>query len=272
MLTVCHCRYRGVVTEVDPGFARGYIEFANPDEPDEVFRCDLTWLTSRWTCIFGRGCRGIYATSPDAGCCTLGAHFSDADDHARVARVVELLDPTEWELHDEGHAGGWTEQDGADPEGEGDLKTRAVDGACIFHNSPGFPGGHGCALHAHALATGQSPVRTKPDVCWQLPIRRTFDDIDRGDGTSYTQVTIGEYVRAGWGPGGHDLDWYCSSNTEAHVGASPVYVQYRDELVALMGEASYAELAAHCARFAGPAHPATSQGPSSASTRPQGRR
>ena len=54
-------------------------------------------------------------------------------------------------------------------------------------------------------------------MCWQLPIRRTFRDVERQDGTSYTEVSIGEYDRRGWGPGGHDLDWYCSGNTEAHV-------------------------------------------------------
>ena len=67
-------------------------------------------------------------------------------------------------------------------------------------------------------------VETKPDVCWQLPIRRTFREVERTDGTTYTEVTISEYDRRGWGAGGHDLDWYCSGNTEAHVGAEPVYV------------------------------------------------
>ena len=58
-------------------------------------------------------------------------------------------------------------------------------------------------------------------MCWQLPIRRTFRNVERQDDTSYTEVTIGEYDRRGWGPGGHDLDWYCSGNTEAHVGVEP---------------------------------------------------
>ena len=35
-----------------------------PRDETEVFRCDLTWLTSRWTCIFGAGCPGIYADEP----------------------------------------------------------------------------------------------------------------------------------------------------------------------------------------------------------------
>lgn len=252
--------YAGSVAEVDLGFPRSFVEFTNPDDETEVFRCDLTWLTSRWTCIFGAGCPGIYESSPDAGCCTLGAHFSDADDVARVTAIVERLDPTEWELHDTGRADGWTEHDE-----DGELKTRAVDGACIFHNSRDFPGGYGCALHAHALATGREPHTTKPDVCWQLPLRRDFNEVDLGDGSTHTEILIGEYTRAGWGPGGADLDWYCSSNTEAHVGAEPVYVSNRAELTALMGAPAYALLAGHCDRFVAdgrpvphPADPATS--------------
>src|SRR5690606_31245488 len=134
------------MAEVSLGFPRSFVEFVNPDDSDEVFRCDLTWLTSRWSCIFGQGCPGIYETAPEVGCCAHGAHFSGDEYHARVAAFVDRLAPTEWELHDEGHRNGWTETDS-----DGDLKTRTFGGACIFHNSKGFPGGYGCALHAHAL-------------------------------------------------------------------------------------------------------------------------
>ena len=77
----------GPVPEVDLVFPRACVEFADPADDDQVFRCDLTWLTSRYTCIFGQGCHGIYADSPDTGCCTLGAHFADKDDEKRVADV-----------------------------------------------------------------------------------------------------------------------------------------------------------------------------------------
>ncbi|MCI4361418.1 MAG: hypothetical protein L3J91_06900, partial [Thermoplasmata archaeon] len=50
--------------------------------------------------------------------------------------------------------------------------TRIVDEACIFLNRPGFPGGAGCALHRAALEQGERPLDWKPDVCWQLPLRR----------------------------------------------------------------------------------------------------
>jgi hypothetical protein len=236
------------VPEVDLVFPRAWFEFADPADADQVFRCDLTWLTSSWTCIFGNGCEGIYATAPDSGCCTLGAHFSDKDDEKRVAAWVEQLGEDRWEhrrdaLNDKGRVTrkGWVETDD-----EGERKTRVVGGACIFHNSKDFEGGYGCALHSLALDRDVHFVETKPDVCWQLPIRRTFRNVERPDDTTYLEVSIGEYDRRGWGPGGHDLDWYCSGNTEAHVGVEPVYVSNATELVALMGQPAYDALARAC--------------------------
>jgi hypothetical protein len=229
---------------------RLWVEFPDPedagDPPDTVYRCDLVWLTSSWTCVFGRGCRGIHADQPDAGCCTLGAHFSDRADEKRVARAVRRLTAQQWEHRDEGRGDRWRTTDA-----EGSRTTAVVDGACVFLNRPGFaPGtfanGAGCALHLLALAEGRPPHQTKPDVCWQLPLRRTYRTVERPDGTSYLEVTIAEYDRRGWGPGGHDLDWYCSGSPLAHVGAEPVFRSLRAELVELVGAGAYAVLARHC--------------------------
>lgn len=229
--------------EVDLVFPRAWIEFADPADAAQVYRCDLTWLTSNWTCIFGNGCAGIYQTAPDAGCCTLGAHFSDSEDEERTAAAVARLDASLWQKKPKGklRRKDWTETDE-----DGDRKTRTQGGACIFHNDPGFEGGYGCALHALALREDVHFVETKPDVCWQLPIRRTFRNVELADGSTYLEISIGEYDRRGWGPGGHDLDWYCSGNTEAHVGAEPVYVSNATELIAMMGQPAYDVLAARC--------------------------
>ena len=233
-------------------FPRAFVEFVDPADADQVFRCDLTWLTSRWSCIFGQGCPGIYADRPDDGCCTLGAHFADADDELRVGRAAERLRPDQWQYADHARAAGWAELEDpahvADDEEPG-RKTTVVDGACVFLNRPGHPAGAGCALHLLALDEGREVIETKPDVCWQLPIRRQFRTVTRSDDTTYTEVSIGEYGRDGWGPGGHDLDWYCTSNTEAHGGARPVYLENRAELVALLGPAAYAVLLPLCADF-----------------------
>ncbi len=220
---------------------RVWVEFTDPADEGQRYRCDLTWLTSSWTCIYGSGCKGVYADRPDDGCCTLGAHFTDKDDVKRVASAVAELGEDEWQFHSVGTATGsrddWTEKE------DGARKTRVVEGACIFLNRPGFPAGDGCALHQHAVLTGVQPLALKPDVCWQLPLRRTFRTVELPDDTSYLEVTITEYDRRGWGPGGHDLDWYCSGNPEAHVGREPVYRSNRAELVELMGQAAYEQLA-----------------------------
>ena len=238
--------------EVPLDHPRAWVEFPDPADPDQVFRCDLTWLTSRWQCVFGRGCLGIAADRHGEGCCTLGAHFSDADDEARVARHVRRLTPDLWQFHDEGRSPeGWVEVTEDD-----ERQTRLVDGACIFLNRPGFPGGAGCALHTLALREGRQPLETKPDVCWQLPIRRTYDWVERPDGTQVLQVSIGEYDRRGWGPGGHDLHWWCTGAPATHGAAEPLYRSYRAELTELMGEAGYARLVELCEqRLAGPQPP-----------------
>ncbi|WP_381795295.1 hypothetical protein [Streptomyces niveus] len=222
-------------------FARSWVEFPDPADDEQVFRCDLTWLTSRWSCIFGSGCQGIEAGRADDGCCTLGAHFSDEDDEKRVAGHVKRLTPELWQFHDVGAESGWTETDD-----DGARKTRRWDGSCIFQNRPGFAGGAGCSLHILALREGREPLETKPDVCWQLPVRRTYDWIDRPDESRVLQVTIGEYDRRGWGPGGHDLHWWCTSATSAHGAGEPVYRTYAPELTELMGKAGYDALAELC--------------------------
>ena len=228
--------------ELPLDFPRAWVEFVDTADADQRLRCDLTWLCSRWTCIYGAGCPGIYADRPDDGCCTLGAHFSDHDDELRVAGYVKQLTPEDWQFHDVGHKKKrWVETDE-----DGDRKTAVHEGACVFLNRPGFAGGAGCALHSWALRHDRHPLETKPDVCWQLPVRRLFRDVELTDGTAYTEVTITEYDRRGWGPGGHDFAWYCTANTEAHVSAEPLYRSYEPELVELIGQSAYDVLVEHC--------------------------
>lgn len=247
------------MTECDLDIPRTWVEFDDPaSEPDAVerFRCDLTWLTSSWTCTFGSGCAGIDASKPDFGCCVLGAHFTGDEDEKHVAEVVAALTPDDVQFYDEIVSdAGWVETDD-----EGDRKTRVVEGACVFLNRPGFgqavdggdddvdngAPGLGCALHQKAWATGVEPWTLKPEVCWQLPIRRSYRRVTLPDGEEYLETTIAEYDRRGWGSGGHDLDWYCSGNSEAHIGADPVYVSQKPELVELMGQQAYDVLAEYC--------------------------
>ena len=185
--------------EVKEGFARDWVEFADPLSPEELYKCDLTWLTSYFTCIYGAGCCGIDADKPNAGCCSDGAYYTDAADEARTDEIAKQLTPDMWQYFD-----------AAQPDKPGkklrisevgldrDRKTRMIDGSCIFLNrvgyeAPGYTGSFGCVLHHLALKTGVHFVDTKPDVCWQLPIRRSFEHRELGDRTQSVTV-IGEYA------------------------------------------------------------------------------
>jgi hypothetical protein len=244
-------------------FPREWVEFPDPGDDGHVVRADLTWLSSAWTCIFGRGCAGVVEGRPDDGCCSHGAYFTDEDDLSRVAAAVADLSDDDWQLAPVGRGGtptdGWTEVDDAEDADSGDpgtgdpgtgnpdtgarsLRTRVVDGACVFLNRPGHRGGTGCALHGMALRTGLHPLTTKPDVCWQLPVRREQEHVDRPDGTRVLRTTLGEFDRRGWGAGGHDLHWWCTSSPAAHVSPEPLVDTYGPELTALIGETAYTEL------------------------------
>ncbi len=236
--------------EVSLDFPREWIEFPDPDDGSHWIRADVTWLCSRWTCIFGRGCQGIAEGGANLGCCTHGAFFSDKADERRVKTFARELTRDDWQLFDAGHRGNGrldvVVEDSLDDDPHR-RRTRTVDGACIFANREHFVGGAGCALHAFALRTGRLPIETKPEVCWQLPVRRAQDWVDRPDGTRILVSTVSEFDRRGWGEGGHDLAWYCTSSPDAHVGHEPLYVSYTAELTELLGEKCYAELARLCA-------------------------
>ena len=247
--------------EVDLDFPREWIEFVDPANPEHVVVADLTWLLSRWTCVFGTpACQGTVEGRPDDGCCSHGAFLSDDEDRSKLDDCVKMLTPADWQLMDKGLGQkGYVEEDDLDDEPA--LRTRRYKGACIFLNRPGFDGGIGCAFHLMAMRRGIEPLEVKPDVCWQLPIRRTQEWVERPDGEQVLKTTITEYDRRGWGEGGHDLTWYCTGDPAAHVGAKPVWQSYAPERTELLGEAVYTELAARCRRRAGlgliAVHPAT---------------
>lgn len=229
--------------EISAKFPREWLEFQDPADETQLIRCDITWLTSSWTCIYGSGCKGIDADKPDTGCCSDGAYYSASDDEKRVKKAAARLTPDIWQFHSEGRRGGKLaiSEIGLD----GDRKTRKINDSCIFLNRQGFEGGMGCALHLLSMREGSEFYETKPDVCWQLPILRTFEERMTGD-TQLTVTVIGEYERMAWGEGGADFDWYCTSNTEAHIAPDPVYISHAKELIKLIGVDSYRILSTHC--------------------------
>ncbi|MCC3762778.1 hypothetical protein K3N28_06795 [Glycomyces sp. TRM65418] len=246
--------------EVGLDFDREWVEFFDPDDPDTMVRADLTWLLSRWGCIFTGGsgdgdrsgrpsCPGIDLERPADGCCLHGAFYTDADDIKRVRKIVKKLTPETWQLHRP-----WGETivddtlENEDGEEEPAKKTAVVDGACVFHNREGFGAGAGCVLHQQAMRDGVHPMAYKPEVCWQLPVKRDFRTDHRADGREVSVTLITEFDRPSWGPGGHDFDWWCTGSPLAHTAAEPVYRSYATELVELLGRAAYERLAELCER------------------------
>ena len=221
--------------EVGLDFPREWIEFVDPTNSEHVIVADLTWLLSRWTCVFGTpACQGTVEGRPDDGCCSHGAFLSDDEDREKLDRCVKMLTPTDWQFMDKGLGKkGYVEED--DLEDEPALRTRRYKGACIFLNRPGFPAGPGCALHQHAARTGQHHSAVKPEVCWQLPLRRVDDEQD--DGTVVS--TLSEFGRTGWGEGGEDFAWWCTEAPEAFTGREPVYRTMGEELRRMLGPELY---------------------------------
>jgi hypothetical protein len=261
-----------VVVEVDvasPGrevaldFPREWIEFADPDNAEHLIRADLTWLLSRWSCIFGKGCQGIVEGRGGEGCCSHGAFFTDDDDEKRVRAAARKLTPQTWQHYRRGFSH-YTEMDTVDGKNPARRTATRPDGPCIFLNDADFSGGGGCALHAAALHDGVHPLEYKPDVCWQLPVRRDQEWITRPDGSKILLTVLAEFDRRGWGEGGHDLHWWCTSSPQAHTAGEAMYRSYAPELTALIGGKAYDVLAELCAaRERGglvAVHPATAQG------------
>ncbi|MGA3146146.1 MAG: hypothetical protein ABSF33_01580 [Acidimicrobiales bacterium] len=199
-----------------------------------TWRFDESFLTSNWTCIWGRGCLGILARpAPELGhgCCSIGAELDGEDEARRIAALAATLDPERFEHHETARAGGIF----ADASRTG---TRVVDGACIFLNRPGFDGGAGCALHLAALDSDESPIDFKPSVCWQLPIKVDWEPGE--DGTEL--ATVRGWTRRDWGAEGETMAWCCTEGTTAYVGEQPVLEAMAEELEAIVGPEVYAEL------------------------------
>jgi hypothetical protein len=217
---------------------REWISFED-DEEERTWVFDVTFLLSSWTCIFGRGCQGVLTgPAPELvlGCCSYGAHFSGPEDVARVEAAAATLTADEWQFRRQGRSRGVTKTTRG-----GDVVTRMVGDACIFLNRRDFPGGAGCALHRAALERGERPMDLKPDVCWQVPLRRE----DQEDGGGHVTTTLTEWGRRHWGPGGAEFHWWCTEAPEAFVGHEPVYMAMADELVGMVGEPVFRRLATY---------------------------
>ena len=238
------------MTPSDQGSSPDTEPFVEVVRADTVWRFEREFLESNWTCLFGKGCKGILehdATDLNQGCCSLGAHFGDGPaGHAEAMNVdtyAAMLTPEQFQFHAVARATTTDESTGAGGI-FGDAErthTRVVDGACIFLNRPGFAGGEGCALHIAALAADESPTEWKPSVCWQLPLRIDWEEID----ADTERATVRRWSRADWGRHGSTMAWCCTEHAdggEAYTADEQVIDSLADELTALAGNEVYVEL------------------------------
>ncbi len=202
---------------------------------------DVEFLLSNYHCIYGQGCQSI-DTEPDPtetiGCCLHGAHFVDRRDRDRVREKAALLSDDDWQ-----HRARARDRGGAIKKKGGEWMTRKAKGACVFLNDADFAGGGGCALHLGAARRGERPLDWKPAVCWQLPIRLDVHTDDYG----YETVLVRAWHRRDWGPGGVEFGWWCTEAPETYNAPAPVYLNAATELIELVGEDIYRQLAAELA-------------------------
>jgi hypothetical protein len=199
-----------------------------------TWRFDRAFLTSNWTCIWGRGCLGILSEPAPGlghGCCSVGAELDGIEEARRISALADALDPSRFEHHAAAADGGVFSDSSR-------SSTRVVDGACIFLNRAGFVGGAGCALHLSALDADVSPIDFKPSVCWQLPIKVEWEAAD--DGTEV--ATVRGWSRRDWGAEGDTMAWCCTEGPEAYVGDRPVIESMAEELDAIVGTRVFVEL------------------------------
>jgi hypothetical protein len=227
-----------------------WISFEDPEE-DRTWLFDLTFLLSRWTCIFGRGCQGVLTEpAPELvqGCCSYGAHFTDDADRERTERIAEDLSDEDWQFAAVGRKKGVVQKQ------YGEWTTRLHEDACIFLNRPGWPAGAGCAFHVSAERRGLRYIDLKPEVCWQLPLRR----IDETDDNGHVTSTLREWKRRDWSEGGFEFAWWCTDAPDAFVGDHTVLSSMGDEIIEMVGQTAYDLLLQALSERTGPAlsHPA----------------
>lgn len=193
-----------------------------------VWRLDTAFLASNYRCIWGQGCQGIHdERRPELfdGCCSVGVVLRDEEEAMTVAALAATTSPSIFE-----HAG-----EAVVEARSGRWATRVVDGACVFFNRAGFPGGTGCALHLAALAAGDDPLEWKPQTCGRMPLR--LEETPHAEGG--TEVTVRAWRRDDWGPGGASMAWWCTEEPDCYTSDEPVYRSMAPQLRSALGDAVY---------------------------------
>lgn len=237
-----------------PGASTDWIEYtlsgrSGTDGEDLLrFRVNVSFLLSKWTCIFGQGCPSVLLTgaTKDTGCCQIGVHMKKGQEYKRVKHYVNQLTGDDCDNIDSIHTRGFAYRETDEDQVEQGYKwhTRVVDGACIMSNRAGGATGKvGCALHALANRLDIHPSETKPDICWQIPVAIS-EEYD--ENLNQTTVTIDGTSGHVWGhsttSSSDSPGWWCVESPEAYVADDMVFRTNQYEISKQIGDDAYAEL------------------------------
>lgn len=232
-----------------------WYQFTAPDNPELAWRVHVTFLLSNWTCIYGRGCAGIFGSGsatyqPDIACCYIGAHINSREEMARLDAIVAQL--TEDDLGPKGLAyirrHGWRKVfDDSVKEDDPDyvnVKTKVRDGGCVMAKRTGDGDEKtGCAFVHYGNRTNQPDhISVMPDTCWRVPLMLSWERepftgrevrvIHPVDGDVWGDEDIPE-DRHAW------MHWWCTDTPDAYVGNTLVYRTMELELRRMMGDQSF---------------------------------
>jgi hypothetical protein len=209
-------------------------DYEEIDAGETIWRFEKDFFTSNWTCIWGKGCKGIDVaedTTKNFGCCSLGCELDGVEEAMNLSAYAAMIPQHLFQFSAEAKTNGIFAN-------EKNSATRVIDGACIFLNRNGFSGGTGCALHLGALHFEESITEWKPSVCWQLPIKVDWEM--REDNVEV--ATVHRWDRKAWGEVGDDMAWCCTEGSEAYCGESRVIDSLSEEIAGIVGEPVFVEL------------------------------
>lgn len=237
----------------------------HPEKPGVHIHAHASFLLSNWECRFGT-CPGLVDETPtfaaDVGCCGSGFYVDDAADHDRIEAALTDLGPEDWddELRRVYSRKGWKNWlrrpvGGGDVHSTADwsLKSRVVDGACIFANrstgTVGSTGKIGCAfLHAaerRGIASadddGMEDPRhdlAMPLVCHQLPLR--IEEVKDANG-ELSSIVIKPWDADEW-PGDaseYGGTWWCTDDPDTYTANTAIVDRMSGTLIDALGQPAY---------------------------------
>ena len=240
------------------------MSFEDPDE-DRTWVFDVTFLTSNWTCIFGRAAGRADRAAPELvqGCCSYGAHFTDEDDSPDVEAMAERLTADQWQFRK-----AWPNKRGGIAKITATARPSPGSSTAPASSStgPASPAARAAPSTGRRSRPASGSWTGSPRCAGSCRCAGSTSTDDYGHVTS----TVREWKRRDWGEGGDEFHWWCTDGHEAFVGHRPVYLEMRDEIIELVGEGPYesivmplAEPCSRSARTAGPLrssipHPAAS--------------